>query len=49
MGSNYLFKFCAALLDTIPFYASVRLLSRYLQIDPLREHRGWDDAAHRKA
>jgi len=44
IGSNYLFKAAAALLDTLPFYVGVRWLSRYLQIDPLREHRGWDDA-----
>lgn len=30
-------------LDTVPFYIGVRLLSKYLRIDPLREHRGWDD------
>lgn len=30
MGSNYLFKMCVALADTIPFYLSVNWLSRYL-------------------
>lgn len=38
VGSNYLFKFVIAALDTIPFYVGVILLSRYLQIDPTREH-----------
>jgi uncharacterized PurR-regulated membrane protein YhhQ (DUF165 family) len=33
MGSNYLFKFCAALLDTLPLYAAVHYLRRYLHID----------------
>ncbi len=32
--SNYAFKFCVALLDTGPFYLGVRVLSRYLQLDP---------------
>jgi uncharacterized PurR-regulated membrane protein YhhQ (DUF165 family) len=36
--SSYAFKFTAALLDTLPFYAGVHWLSRYLQIDPSREH-----------
>ena len=36
--SSYAFKFTAALLDTLPFYAGVHWLSRYLQIDPRREH-----------
>lgn len=39
VGSNYLFKCAVALLDTIPFYIGVRMLSRYLKIDPLAEHR----------
>lgn len=38
LGGNYLFKFCAALLDTIPAYILVHYLSRYLQIDPQDEH-----------
>ncbi len=38
LGSNYAFKLTAALLDTLPFYLGVILLSRYLQIDPLLEH-----------
>lgn len=33
MGSNYLFKFCAALVDTIPLYIAVHYLRRYLAID----------------
>ena len=31
MGSNYLFKLCAALADTLPFYAGVHYLKKYLQ------------------
>ena len=38
LGSNYVFKFAAALLDTAPAYVAVHYLSRYLQIDPTREH-----------
>ena len=38
IGSGYAFKFTVALLDTIPFYFGVRLLGRYLRIDPLAEH-----------
>ncbi len=30
MASNYIFKLCAALADTLPFYASVHYLKRYL-------------------
>lgn len=37
IGSNYAFKFCAAVLDTGPFYLSVKWLSRYLDIDPLAD------------
>lgn len=32
--SNYLFKFVAALLDTVPFYSLTKRLSAYLHIDP---------------
>jgi len=39
--SGYAFKAVAALLDTIPFYLGVAWLSRYLQIDPRREHHAW--------
>lgn len=35
--SNYFFKLIAALVDTIPFYISVRVLSKYLQLDPTKE------------
>jgi len=38
IGSNYLFKFVIAALDTIPFYVGVRFLTEYLKIDPTREH-----------
>lgn len=38
IGSNYLFKFAVAALDTLPFYLGVWLLSRYLRVDPMREH-----------
>jgi uncharacterized integral membrane protein (TIGR00697 family) len=38
IGSAYVFKFTVALLDTGPFYLGVRLLSRYLDIDPMAEH-----------
>jgi len=36
--SAYVFKAVVALADTLPFYMGVALLSRYLQIDPTREH-----------
>lgn len=42
--SGYAFKAVAALLDTIPIYIAVAWLSKYLKIDPTREHSGWDDA-----
>jgi len=42
IGSGYLFKVVAALLDTGPFYLGVAALSRYLEIDPSEEHRGFD-------
>lgn len=32
LGSNYLFKMCAALLDTLPFYFLVNRLRVYLEI-----------------
>lgn len=38
VGSNYLFKFVIAALDTIPFYLGVIWLKHYLQIDPTKEH-----------
>ncbi|MBN1513990.1 MAG: queuosine precursor transporter [Phycisphaerae bacterium] len=36
--SSYVYKFVVAAADTVPFYAGVRLLGRYLQIDPTQEH-----------
>ena len=33
MLSNYAFKFCAALLDTAPFYLTVHHLKRHLQLE----------------
>jgi len=33
MGSNYLFKMCVALADTLPFYYLTSKLRRYLEID----------------
>jgi len=38
IGSGYVFKLIVALMDTVPFYLGTRLLSDYLQIDPLAEH-----------
>jgi len=40
MGSNYLFKLCVALADTLPFYAGVHYLARYLELseEELRAH-----------
>ena len=38
IGSGYMFKLTAALVDTIPFYFGVSVLSRYLRIDPRAEH-----------
>ena len=45
VGSNYLFKLTAALVDTVPFYLGVRYLSRYLEIDPTAEHGGIEQHA----
>ena len=36
--TGYMFKFSFALLDTLPFYWLVGVLSRYLEIDPLEEN-----------
>lgn len=33
MGSNYLFKMVVALADTLPFYAAVHYLRRYLRVE----------------
>jgi len=38
IATGYAFKFGVALVDTIPFYVAVHYLSRYLGIDPRREH-----------
>lgn len=40
MGSNYLFKLCVALADTLPFYLGVRYLAAYLELseEELRAH-----------
>lgn len=38
IAGGYAFKLVVALLDTIPFYLGVSWLSRYLEIDPRREH-----------
>ena len=32
---NYGFKFCVALIDTVPFYIGVHYLSRYLRMSPI--------------
>ena len=37
--SNYIFKMVAALTDTLPFYIGVRLLRKYLNIDPVEKYR----------
>lgn len=42
IATGYVFKMLVALLDTIPFYIGTHYLGRYLQIDPRRQHRGWD-------
>ena len=36
--TGYTFKFTIAAVDTIPFYIGVRYLTKYLQIDPTKEH-----------
>lgn len=36
--TSYVFKVIAALVDTIPIYVAVHYLSRYLHLDPHREH-----------
>ncbi|HPF40747.1 MAG TPA: queuosine precursor transporter [Phycisphaerae bacterium] len=38
IASGYVFKMVAALLDTVPFYVGVHYLSKFLKIDPHREH-----------
>ena len=36
--TGYVFKFCVALMDTIPFYLATGFLKRYLEFDPMSEH-----------
>lgn len=36
--SNYVFKMTAAFLDTLPFYAGVKFLSKYLHINPIEQY-----------
>jgi len=36
--SSYFFKLLSALVDTLPFYLGVNLLSKYLRIDPNEEY-----------
>jgi len=43
IASGYVFKLVIALSDTLPFYAGVHYLSRYLEIDPNAEHGQGDD------
>ncbi len=38
IGTGYAFKVAAALFDTIPIYIAVHYLSKYLKINPMREH-----------
>lgn len=38
IATGYVFKVVIALLDTVPFYIGVGVLSRYLRIDPALEH-----------
>lgn len=37
--SNYVFKMVSALLDTIPFIFGTKWLSKYLQIDPIKDYK----------
>ena len=41
--SNYVFKMVSALIDTVPFYFGTKILSRYLQIDPMKGYRDEDE------
>jgi len=43
IATGYAFKFAVAAIDTVPFYIGVRYLSRYLELDPIREHDGNED------
>lgn len=40
--SNYVFKVIAALIDTIPFYISVRMLSKFLNVNPMKGYQKSD-------
>jgi uncharacterized integral membrane protein (TIGR00697 family) len=40
IATGYSFKFLVAAVDTLPFYIGVKYLSRYLRLDPTREHTG---------
>lgn len=46
IATGYAFKFLVALFDTIPFYIGVHYLSRYLQIDPRKEHEADEKASN---
>lgn len=37
--SNYVFKMVSALIDTLPFYIGTKWLSKYLQIDPIKDYK----------
>ncbi len=41
--AGYAFKLFAAMIDTIPIYIAVHYLSKYLEIDPTKEHVGRDN------
>ncbi|MEE2678054.1 MAG: queuosine precursor transporter [Myxococcota bacterium] len=49
IGGGYAFKLAMALADTVPFYFAVGKLSRYLRIDPTREHAADDEAVAGRA
>ena len=41
--TGYVFKFVCALLDTLPLYWLVPRLARWMEIDPIAEHRHLED------
>jgi len=43
--TGYAFKFVVAAFDTVPFYIGVHYLKRYLQLDPMKEHRDDEEQA----
>jgi len=43
IATGYVFKFICALLDTLPLYVLVPILARWLEIDPIAEHRQLQD------